>query len=459
MKSPKWREESDTMGTIRVPQEAYWGAHTQRAMVNSSISRIRMPLSFIHGLALIKKHCCLVNMRMERIDEPLGKAIAQAAEEVATGGFDDQFPVDVFQTGSGTSSNMNMNEVLAGRANELLTGHRGGKHPVHPNDHVNMGQSSNDVMPTALHLTAAGAVRSDLLPALETLEKAFSGKVQAFAHIRKIGRTHLQDAVPMSLGEEFSAFKRQVSLAMDRIRSCEPRLFELALGGTAVGSGINTPKAFPGQVITAISQEMGIDFVEAPNHFEAQACRDTAVELSGHLKTCAVSLAKIANDIRMLGSGPRCGIGEIRIPDLQPGSSIMPGKVNPIIPEIVIQAAVQVAGNDTAISMGGMWGQFQLNTMIPLICHNLLGSIQILAGAARDLASKCVAGIEADEARCAAAVESSLALATVLVPRLGYDQSAIIAKKAYESGKTIRQMVLDTGVMPISDYDALAAES
>ena len=455
MTNGPFRDESDTMGVVRVPSDAYWGAHTQRAVENSRISGVAMPLSFLNGLALIKKHCCRVNIKAVRIAEAAGLAIVQAAEEVMAGKFDDQFPVDVFQTGSGTSTNMNMNEVLATRANELLTGTRSGKHPVHPNDHVNMGQSSNDIMPTALHLAAARTLRSDLLPALEVLREAFAKKGREFAGIHKIGRTHFQDAVPMRLGEEFSAFGRQISLSIDRIRSSEHRLHELALGGTAVGTGVNAPKGFAGEVIDALALETGIDFYEAHDHFEAQACRDTAVELSGHLRTCAVGLAKIVNDIRILGSGPRCGIGEIRLPALQPGSSIMPGKVNPIISEIVIQASVQVMGNDTAISVGGMWGQFQLNAMIPIICRNLLESIKLLSGAALDFASKCVEGIEADAARCSSAIENSLALATFLVPKIGYDLAALVAKKAYDSGKTIRQVILESGVIPVSELDEL----
>lgn len=455
MTNASYREESDTMGSVRIPMDAYWGAHTQRAVNNSRISQRTMPIAFLHGLALIKKHCCRVNVKARRVSDAVGLAIVQAADEVMAGKFDDQFPVDLFQTGSGTSSHMNMNEVLATRANELLTGKRVGRHPVHPNDHVNMGQSSNDIMPTALHLAAARALRSDLLPALEGLRDAFSKKALDFAEVHKIGRTHFQDAVPMRLGEEFSAFSRQVGLSIDRVRSCESRLHELALGGTAVGTGLNAPKGFAGQVIAALGGETGIDFIEARDHFEAQSCRDTSVELSGHLRTCAVGLVKIANDIRMLGSGPRCGIGEIRLPALQPGSSIMPGKVNPIIPEIVIQASVQVMGNDTAISVAGMWGQFQLNSMIPIICHNLLDSLRLLSGVARDFASKCVDGIEADIARCSAAIENSLALATFLVPKLGYDRAAAVAKQAYDSGKTIRQVLLDSGWIPIAEFDEL----
>ncbi|MFZ0132999.1 MAG: class II fumarate hydratase, partial [Desulfobacterales bacterium] len=340
----EYREEKDTMGTARVPAEAYYGAQTQRAVENFPISGLRLPPRFIHALALIKECAARVNAGLGRLDGQMADAIAGAAREVAEDRFDRQFVVDVFQTGSGTSTNMNMNEVLATRANEILTGHRDGRSPVHPNDHVNQGQSSNDVIPTALHIAALTSLSRKLVPALARLHKALNEKTAAFADVGKIGRTHLQDAVPLTLGQEFSGYARQVALGIERLQAVEPRLAELALGGTAVGSGLNAHPEFAGRVIAAIAARTGLPFVEAVNHFEAQAARDAAVEASGMLKTVAASLVKIANDIRWLASGPRCGLGEVNIPSLQPGSSIMPGKVNPVIPEALIQVAAQVMG-------------------------------------------------------------------------------------------------------------------
>ncbi|RPJ20924.1 MAG: class II fumarate hydratase, partial [Desulfobacteraceae bacterium] len=358
-----------------------------------------------------------------------------------------QFVVDVFQTGSGTSTNMNVNEVVAGRANELLTGKRGGKSPVHPNDHVNLGQSSNDVIPSAIHIAALLEIRNQLLPALDLLRKELEGKSVAFRHIRKIARTHLQDAVPMSLGQEFSGYARQAELGVERLQAVGERLSELALGGTAVGNGLNAHPEFASRVIEAISWETGVTFKEAKNHFEAQAAQDAVVETSGVLKTIAVSLVKIANDIRWLASGPRCGIGEITIPSLQPGSSIMPGKVNPVIPEMVLQVSAQVIGNDAAITQGGQAGNFELNVMLPLMAYDLIQSIQLLTGAARSLAEKCVRGIEANKEKCVSNLEQSLALATAFVPAIGYDRAASLAKEAYEKKKTIREVALEKRVL------------
>jgi fumarate hydratase class II len=450
-----YREEKDSMGVVRVPATAYYGAQTQRAVDNFPIGGLKMPIEFIRALALIK--CCgaEANRRLGLLDPRLADAVASAAREVLAGRFDEQFVVGVFQTGSGTSSNMNLNEVIASRANEALTGTKGGKAPVHPNDHVNLGQSSNDAVPSAIHIAALTAIRSKLVPALQRLHRALSGKAKEFVDVRKIGRTHLQDAVPMTLGQEFSGYARQVELGIERVRGVEPRLAELALGGTAVGTGVNAHPAFAEETIALIARETEIGFRKAENFFEAQAAKDAAVETSGALKTLAVSLTKIANDIRWLGSGPRCGLGEIVLPSLQPGSSIMPGKVNPVIPEAVIQVAAQVIGNDAAITVSGQAGNFELNTMMPVIAHNLLQSIDLLAAAAFVLAEKCVEGISANREACAAFIERSLAMATGLVPRLGYDRAAAVAKAAYDSGKTVRAVLAEGKILTPAEIDKL----
>ncbi len=443
-----YREEKDTMGTVRVPEYAYYGPQTQRAIDNFPISGLLFPPDFIHSLALIKKCAAQVNQELGLLKRELAEAVISAAREVVEGRFDDQFIVDIFQTGSGTSTNMNMNEVIASRANEIITGRKGGKYPVHPNDHVNLGQSSNDVIPSTIHISALKKIREFLIPCLETLHGALHKKATEFENIKKIGRTHLQDAVPMKLGQEFSGFARQVELGIRRIKAAQETLAELALGGTAVGTGVNTHHEFAKRVIQLISEHTKISFKEAPNHFEAQAGRDAAVEASGALKTIAVSFIKIANDVRWLGSGPRCGIGEINIPSLQPGSSIMPGKVNPVIPEVVIQVAAQVIGNDTTIMLGGQAGNFELNVMLPVIAYNLLQSIHLLATAAKVFAENCVKGISANREKCAANIEQSLALVTALVPHIGYDRAAAIAKKAYETGKTVRAVAIEENILP-----------
>jgi len=444
----KYRMEQDSMGEVKVPEDAYYGAQTQRARENFSVSTLQFPPCFIQAIALIKKCAARVNSELGILDPSLRQSIMTAAQEVLEGKLDDQFVVDVFQTGSGTSTNMNVNEVIAGRANELLTGKRGGKSPVHPNDHVNLGQSSNDVIPSAIHIAGLLEIRERLLPALEDLHKELKEKSEAFQDIRKIGRTHLQDAVPMTLGQEFSGYARQAELGIERLKAVEERLSELALGGTAVGNGLNTHPQFASKVIEAISRGTGIAFIEARNHFEAQAAQDAVVETSAILKTIAISLIKIANDVRWLASGPRCGIGEITIPSLQPGSSIMPGKVNPVIPEMVLQVSAQVIGNDSAITQGGQAGSFELNVMLPLMAYNLIQSIHLLAGAARALAGKCIRGMEANRKRCSLSLEQSLALATAFVPAIGYDKAAWLAKEAYQKNKTIREVALEKGVLP-----------
>ncbi len=441
MNDQNLRKESDAMGIVFVPGDVYYGANTQRAVENFTISGIGFQPVFIHMLALVKKFAAVVNARLGLLDEQISKTIVSAAMDVIEGTLDDQFVVDIFQTGSGTSTNMNMNEVIATRANEILTGAKKGKHPVHPNDHVNLGQSSNDVIPSVIHMAALVEINARLVPALEKLFKALSEKAVSFSHIKKIGRTHLQDAVPMTLGQEFSGYARQVELGILRIKTASKNLGSLALGGTAIGTGVNTHEDFAKNVIRLISEETGYLFHEADNHFEAQGAQDAAVETSGALKTVAVSLLKIANDIRWLSSGPRAGLGEITLPALQPGSSIMPGKVNPVIPEAVIQVAAQVLGNDTTITIGAQTGYLELNTMLPVIGYNLLQSIGLLSSAADLFAEKCIGGITANRGVCESNIENSLAMATYLVPHMGYDKAAAIAKRAYETGKTVREIV------------------
>lgn len=454
----RYREEADTMGTVRVPEDAYYGAETQRAVENFSISGLTLPPSFIAALGMIKKHAAKVNLELGLLPETLARAVTTAAEETAQGKFNDQFVVDVFQTGSGTSTNMNANEVIAGRANEILTGKRGGKAPVHPNDHVNKCQSSNDVIPTGIHISALIGIKDRLIPAMLALQASLERKAGEFARVRKLGRTHLQDAVPMTLGREFDGYARQVELGIERLKTVEENLAELALGGTAVGNGLNAHPEFAPRVIHRIAQETGCPFREARNHFEAQAAQDAAVEASGALKTVAVSLIKIANDIRWLASGPRCGLGEINIPALQPGSSIMPGKVNPVIPEAVIQVAAQVIGNDATITFGGAGGFFELNVMLPVIAYNLLQSIDLLQVAVVRLREKCIEGISANEEKCLSMIEHSLALSTALVPHIGYEAAAAVAQEAFASGKTVRETALARAVMSGEEVNRILDE-
>jgi len=444
----KFREEKDSLGTVRVPLEAHYGAQTARAVENFPISGIVLPEEFIRSLALIKKCAAEANRDLGLLGSETAEAIISAADEVMAGKWSGEFVVDVFQTGSGTSTNMNMNEVLASRGNEILTGNRGGKTPVHPNDHVNLGQSSNDVIPSAMHIAALHQISSELIPALKNLHQALIEKAEAYGDIKKIGRTHLQDAVPLTLGQEFTGYAGQVHRGIDRLDGISLRLSELALGGTAVGTGINTHPEFARRTIALISAHTGLTFKETDNHFQAQSAQDTAVEASGVLKTIAVSLMKIANDIRWLASGPRCGIGEISLPSLQPGSSIMPGKVNPVIPEAVLQVAMQVVGNDTAILLGGQSGYFELNTALPLITHNLLQSIRLLISATNLFCRKCVEGITANPERCGEYIAKSLALATALVPHIGYDRAAEIAKTAHTEGKTVKEVAFREKVLP-----------
>jgi fumarate hydratase class II len=443
-----YRDEKDALGKVRVPAERYFGAQTQRALENFPISGLRMPVALIRALALIKKSAAQTNRTLGLLHPDLTEAIVTAADETMRGKHDNEFGVDIFQTGSGTSTNMNMNEVLASRANELLGESRGGKEPVHPNDHVNLGQSSNDVIPTAIHVTAVTETSYRLDPALVELARSLDVKAKEFASVRKIGRTHLQDAVPMTLGDEFSGYAHQITLARQRITDARRRMLALALGGTAVGTGLNAHPEFATRTIAGISAQTGCEFSEAQNHFQAQATLGGAVELSGALRGLAVDLVKIANDIRWLASGPRCGLGEITLPALQPGSSIMPGKVNPVLPEAVLQVAAQVTGNDTAIALAGQGGNFELNTMLPVTAYNLLQSIEILANVTKLFAQRCVSGIAANAARCESFVEQSISLVTALVPHIGYDRAAAIAHRAYESGRTVREVVLAEKVLP-----------
>jgi fumarate hydratase class II len=450
-----FREEQDTMGPVRVPKDAYYGPQTQRAVENFPISGLRFPPSFISALGLVKKHLALVHQDLGLLPEDLARAVAEAAKEVQYGKHDAQFVVDVFQTGSGTSVNMCANEVIAGRANEMLTGKRGGKFPVHPNDHVNLGQSSNDVIPSVIHVAALVRAERHLLPALGALHKSLAKKTDQFAHVLKVGRTHLNDAVPMRLGQEISGWARQAELGAERVRSGSRGLRELALGGTAIGTGLNAHPAAAPEAVARVAEETGIPFRTAKNRFEAQGAQDKAVEFSGVLKCVAVSLGKIAGDIRLLASGPRCGIGELVLPVLQPGSSAMPGKVNPVICEAVIQVMAQIAGNDTAVTLSGQAGFLQLNTMLPVIAHNLLQSVELLGAASLSLAQKCVDGLAADEKHCRAMVEESLALVTFLVPKIGYDKAAEVARETQATGRTVHGLVLEKGLLSQEEWDLL----
>jgi fumarate hydratase class II len=427
------------MGEVRVPAASRWGATTQRAVENFPISGQGLEHSHIAALGLIKAAAALVNGQLGVIEPELADAIRQAADEVARGEWDEHFPIDVFQTGSGTSSNMNANEVIAALASEKLG------RPVHPNDHVNASQSSNDVFPSSIHLAATDAVMSGLIPALEHLAAALETKRDKFREVVKSGRTHLMDATPVTLGQEFGGYAAQVRAGIERLRSALPRLAELPLGGTAVGTGINMPPGFAEAVIGELARRTGLPLTEARDHFEAQGAQDGLVEASGQLRTVAVSLYKIANDLRWMGSGPRAGLAEINIPDLQPGSSIMPGKVNPVIPEAVCMVCAQVIGNDAAIAFGGAAGSFELNVMLPMLARNILESVRLLTNVSRLFADRCIAGISANVERARTFAESSPAIVTPLNRYIGYEEAATVAKQALAEGKTIRQVVLERG--------------
>jgi fumarate hydratase class II len=444
------------MGDIQVPANAYYGAQTQRAVENFPISGLGIPREVVHALGIIKAAAAKINHQQGVLDDERYDAISQAAREVADGQLDDHFPIDVFQTGSGTSSNMNANEVIANRAIELMGGTIGSKDPVHPNDHVNAGQSSNDVFPTAVHLAAYESASTDLLPALDHLREALAAKAAEFADVVKPGRTHLMDATPVTLGQEFSGYGRQVELGGARVRAALERVAELPLGGTAVGTGLNAPPGLAQAIIAELRDQTGLHALrEAENHFEAQGARDALVELSGACKVIAVSLTKIANDLRLLGSGPRTGIAEIRLPAIQPGSSIMPGKVNPVICESVTQVAAQVIGNDAAVTIGGLSGNLELNVYIPLIARNVLESLRLLARSCDNFVEQCIAGITADVDRARELVEKDLAIVTALVPAIGYDTSAKLAKQAMAQDRPLREVVAEGGVLSDEELDRL----
>src|SRR6516164_1518691 len=447
------RFETDSMGKMEVPADALYGASTQRAVLNFPVSGYRFSRPLIRALGLIKWAAALANRDLGKLSEQRAQFIAQAAEEVVGGKWDAHFPIDIFQTGSGTSTNMNANEVIANRCSQLAGKAIGSKDPVHPNDHVNMGQSSNDVIPTSIHIAVAELIRSELMPALDHLQQGLETKAQEFWDVIKIGRTHLMDATPVRLGQEFSGYAKQIEHGRLRAGNAIAAVEELALGGTAVGTGLNSHPEFAGKVMGYLWNRTGVAFREARNHFEAQGAKDGLVEASSQLRTIAVSLFKIANDVRLLGSGPRCGIGELQLPATQPGSSIMPGKVNPVMCESVIQVCAQVFGNDTAVYWGGATGQLDLNVMMPVIAYNVLESSRLLTNVVRIFQEKCVSGITANRERCREVLEYSMAMVTSLAPVLGYDRAAEIAKQSVQTGKTVRQLCLELQVLPTDELE------
>jgi len=447
------RIEKDTMGEMEVPDDSYYGAQTQRAFQNFQVSNIKIPRPMIASIAMIKRSASIVNHKLGFFDSKIKDAIVCACDEVIQGKFDKQFIVDIYQTGSGTSSNMNANEIIANRSCEILSGKKGDKSLVHPNDHVNLGQSSNDVIPTAIHIAATLELNKRLIPELKLLEKSLDKKSKEFDKIIKIGRTHLQDATPITLGQEFSGYKHMITQSINRVKNNLSFLNQLAQGGTAVGTGINTHKDFGKLIAKEISVITNIKFQESNNHFEAQATQDSIVQLSGSLKTLAVSLHKIANDIRWLGSGPRSGIGELVLPAVQPGSSIMPGKVNPVICESLIQVSAQVIGYDTAITLGGLGGYFELNLMLPLIGYNILESVNILSNSIKMFRLNLIDNLKANTNKCEGYIENSLAMCTSLAPIIGYDKAAFIAKEAFKMNKSIREICLEQKVLPKKELD------
>ncbi|MEX2672092.1 MAG: class II fumarate hydratase [Phycisphaeraceae bacterium] len=452
------RIEKDSMGEMSVPADALYGASTQRAVLNFPVSGRPVPVEVVHAFGRLKAACAQANQQLKTIEPKIAKLIVQACDEVATGKLDQHFPVDVFQTGSGTSTNMNANEVIANRCSQLAGKPIGSKDPVHPNDHVNYGQSSNDTFPTAMHIAAVLMLKNDLRPALKRLHTALARKAKQWDNVVKIGRTHLQDATPIRLGQEFSGYAAQIEYAIDRTDRAIATLSELAIGGTAVGTGINTHPRFAKLVCQKLSQSTKCKFTEARNHFEAQATQDSSVEASGLLKTIAVSLSKIANDIRWLGSGPRCGLGELVLPAIQPGSSIMPGKVNPVIAESVVQVACQVIGNDATITyagFGGVGSLIDLNVAMPVMARNLVESIHLLSRAADVFNENLLKDLKPDKKRCADLIEQSLAMCTSLAPVIGYDNAADIAKTAFKQGKTVRQIALERNILDADKLDAL----
>ena len=449
------RIEKDTMGEISLPEDSYYGAQTKRAFDNFQISSKKIPRSMISSIAMIKRSAAIVNNQLNFIDSKVKDAIVKACDEVIQGKYDNQFIVDVYQTGSGTSSNMNANEVIANRACEILGGNKGDKSLVHPNDHVNYGQSSNDVIPTSIHIASSIETTKRLIPELKLLKKSLDNKSHQFKDIIKIGRTHLMDATPITLGQEFSGYSKMIENAILRLENDLPFLFKLAQGGTAVGTGINTHKDFGKLIAKELSIVTGLNFSESDNHFESQATQDSIVHFSGSLKTLAVSLYKIANDIRWLGSGPRSGLGELVLPAVQPGSSIMPGKVNPVICESLIQVSSQVVGYDNAITLGGMGGIFELNLMLPLIGSNILESINILSNGMVMFREKLLDNLSANEKKCNGYIEDSLAMCTSLAPIIGYDKAASIAKKAFKTDKTVREICIEDNVLSEDDLSKI----
>ena len=449
-----FRIEADSPGEVQVPAGAYYGAQTARAVDNFPISGLVFPRRFIRALGLIKRACAGANMDLGDLDPRIGRAIVAAATEVIEGRWDREFVVDIFQTGSGTSTNMNANEVIANRAAEIL-GVAQSNQVVHSIDHVNMSQSSNDVIPTAIHIAAATGITEELIPALQHLRQTLTAKAAAFDPILKSGRTHLMDAIPVRLGQEFSGYAEQITKGLDRAAHARDALLELALGGTAVGTGHNRRLGFPENAIAYLTRDTGLSFREASNHFEAQGARDACVEASGELKTIACSLMKVANDIRWMASGPRTGLAEVDLPAIQPGSSMMPGKVNPAICEAVTMVAAQVIGHDTTIAVCGMSGNFELNVMMPVMAYDLLESIHLLSSVSRVFADRCVGGITANIARCEETVERNLSICTALAPRIGYDKAAAISKEAHATGRTIREVARQWGVLPDEEIDAL----
>ncbi len=447
------RTETDSFGPLEVPADRYWGAQTQRSIQNFPIGWERQPVAIVRALGVIKQACAEANKANGKLDAGLAEAIIAAAAEVGTGKLDAHFPLVVWQTGSGTQSNMNANEVIANRAIEILGGEIGSKDPVHPNDHVNMSQSSNDTFPTAMHIATAMTARDVTLPGLEKLHGVLAAKAEAFADIIKIGRTHTMDATPMTLGQEFSGYAHQVAMGIERVKTALPRIHELAQGGTAVGTGLNSPKGWGEQVAANMARITGLPFVTAPNKFEALAAHDAMVEMSGALKTVAASLFKIANDIRLLGSGPRCGLGELMLPENEPGSSIMPGKVNPTQCEAMTQVCAHVMGNDAAVGFAGSQGHFELNVYKPMMAYNVLQSMQLLGDAAVAFTDNCVAGIEANADRIAKIMGESLMLVTALAPEIGYDNATTVAKTAHKNGTTLREEAVGLGFVTEERFD------
>jgi fumarate hydratase class II len=446
------RVESDSFGPIEVPADRYWGAQTQRSLQNFRIGGERMPAPLVRALGIVKLAAARVNIKLGQLEARLGEAIAKASQEVVDGRLTEHFPLVVWQTGSGTQSNMNANEVIANRAAELLGGDLGAK-AVHPNDHVNRGQSSNDTFPTAMHIAAGEQLVGELIPALEHLHAALLAKQNAFADIIKIGRTHLQDATPLTLGQEFSGYAAQIRLGVERVKAVLPRVWPLAQGGTAVGTGLNAKKGFAEAFAAEVATITGLPFVTAANKFEALASHDAMVEVSGALNVLAASLMKIANDIRLLGSGPRCGFGELKLPENEPGSSIMPGKVNPTQSEALTMVCAQVMGNHVAVTVGGATGHFELNVFKPVIIYNVLQSIRLIADGCRSFTDNCVVGIEADKERITRLMSESLMLVTALNPKIGYDNAAKVAKKAHKEGTTLKQAALDLGLLGAEEFE------